>query len=38
MNPLEVAFPNLRAGNYLITSAKTRLYNCIAWAVGDTTR
>ncbi|HMD98104.1 MAG TPA: hypothetical protein VKM93_12350 [Terriglobia bacterium] len=31
-------FPNLNAGNHEITSAASRLYNCIAWAAGDTQR
>lgn len=29
-------FPNLRGGNYIITSDPTPSYNCIAWAAGRT--
>jgi hypothetical protein len=29
-------FPNLRTGGYEETSERTCLYNCIAWAAGDT--
>jgi hypothetical protein len=31
-------FPNLSAADHEITSAASRLYNCIAWAAGDTQR
>ena len=30
------SFPNLRNGGYEETSGRTCLYNCIAWAAGDT--
>jgi hypothetical protein len=33
---IELAFPGLRGGNYQVTSQRSDLYNCIAWAVGDT--
>jgi hypothetical protein len=29
-------FPRLKAANHRVTSPPTTLYNCIAWAVGDT--
>jgi len=32
---LERSFPNLRDGGYVVTSATTPTYNCIAWAAGD---
>jgi hypothetical protein len=35
MSVLEQLFPGLRATPHLITSPRTRLYNCIAWAAGD---
>ena len=35
---LERKFPDLAGTNYTITSPATRLYNCIAWAVGDMNR
>lgn len=35
---LEEYFPRLVEGNYLITSPVDRNYNCVAWAVGDTSR
>ncbi len=38
MNPLESIFSRLHSGNYRITSPKDSVYNCIAWAVGDTTQ
>src|SRR6266487_89857 len=31
-------FPNLSDSDYIETSPKTRKYNCIAWAAGDTSR
>lgn len=31
-------FPNLRNGQYKITSQDTRDYNCLAWAAGKTDR
>ena len=34
---LEEAFPNLAERGYHITSPKNAGYNCVAWAVGDTT-
>lgn len=34
--PFEEAFPNLRQGSYQITSPYDKRYNCIAYAVGDT--
>lgn len=33
---LEQCFPALTAGNYELTSPKDEKYNCVAWAVGDT--
>ncbi len=33
---LESLFPNLKPGEYQITSPQDDKYNCIAWAVGDT--
>ena len=36
MNLLEETFPNLASGGYIITSPRTKGYNCIAWAAGDT--
>lgn len=35
---LEGAFPNLKPGEYKITSPKTPKYNCIAWAAGKTNK
>ena len=34
----ERVFPNLTADDWLETSKDTITYNCIAWAVGDTTK
>ena len=34
----EVRFPNLKPGEYQVTSDETPEYNCIAWAAGDSTR
>jgi len=34
----ETIFPNLRSGNYEITSERSPSYNCIAWAAGRTDR
>lgn len=31
-------FPNLRSGQYQITSSDTRDYNCLAWAASETDR
>ena len=33
----EEFFPNLAASGYEITSEASSIYNCIAWAAGDTT-
>jgi hypothetical protein len=42
MSPADKAvqqiFPNLRTGQYKITSKDTRDYNCLAWAAGETDR
>jgi hypothetical protein len=35
-NPQE--FPNLNSSNFKKTSDKTRSYNCIGWALGDSNR
>lgn len=35
---LESKFPNLRETGYQITSPDTDVYNCVAWAAGDTER
>lgn len=32
----EECFPELNGGNYRVTSQKDETYNCVAWAVGDT--
>ena len=32
---LEVCFPSLAASGYQLTSPRTRVYNCIAWAAND---
>lgn len=34
---MEREFPNLAASGYAITSPPSTSYNCIAWALGDTT-
>lgn len=31
-------FPRLRAGTFAVTSPRDTLYNCTAWAAGDTAR
>jgi hypothetical protein len=31
---LEAAFPGLQTGEYIVTSPRSRRYNCIAWAAG----
>ncbi len=31
-------FPGLQGADFRITSPRTRFYNCIAWAAGDTSR
>src|ERR1700678_2852590 len=36
--PASQAFPALVPGNHRITSERSDLYNCIAWAAGDETR
>jgi hypothetical protein len=36
MERLEVLFPHLRGTAYRITSPASDVYNCIAWAAGDT--
>ena len=33
---LEALFPGLQTAPYQVTSPRTRVYNCIAWAAGDT--
>ncbi len=38
MNPLEIAFPNLLATGYRITSPTDPFYNCAAWAVAESDR
>jgi hypothetical protein len=35
---IEHAFPGLRGRAYQVTSPQDDIYNCIAWAAGDTTR
>ncbi len=35
---LEAEFPGLRLTRYQVTSPRTPLYNCIAWAAGDQKR
>lgn len=35
---LELFFPKLVGSDYRITSPTSAVYNCIAWAVGDSTR
>jgi hypothetical protein len=37
VNLLEATFPGLAKGNYSITSPRSKRYNCIAFAAGDTT-
>ena len=32
---IKASFPNLRDGEYEVTSPQTREYNCIAWAADD---
>ncbi len=34
---IETLFPKLRTAPYRITSPRSDVYNCIAWAAGDTT-
>ena len=38
MNPLELAYPNLIPGEYQVTSPADPVYNCIAWAAGESDR
>lgn len=38
MERFEVLFPRLRGAIYRLTSPAADSYNCIAWAVGDTSR
>src|SRR6266567_4754993 len=33
---IETAFPRLQGTGWCVTSPPDELYNCIAWAVGDT--
>jgi hypothetical protein len=35
---IEIAFPRLQSRGYRITSPQSPLYNCIAWAAGETHR
>ena len=35
---LELRFPNLRNTGYRVESPRTRDYNCVAWAAGDSKR
>jgi hypothetical protein len=35
---LEQLFPNLAAAGYIVTSGQDPAYNCVAWALGDTTK
>lgn len=37
MTPLELLLPGLRGTSYRVTSPTDPGYNCIAWAVGDST-
>ncbi len=37
-SPLEEWFPNLAAAGYVITSPVSLMYNCYAWAAGESTR
>ena len=36
--PIESLFPGLRGKEYRVASPRDQAYNCIAWAVGDTSR
>lgn len=38
MERLEALFPRLQGTAYRITSSASDVYNCIAWAAGDTER
>ncbi len=38
VNELEERLPGLRGTDYRLTSPRDQLYNCIAWAAGDTRR
>jgi len=35
---IKLQFPEIKAGQFEITSPRTKVYNCIAWAAGDDTR
>ena len=35
ISPLFRYFPKLGEGTYIVTSSKSEIYNCIAWAVDD---
>jgi hypothetical protein len=37
-NLLEATFPGLVQGNYAVTSLRSKHYNCVAWAAGDSTK
>jgi hypothetical protein len=36
VKPLEDTFPGLAKGVYRVTSAVSKVFNCVAWAAGDT--
>jgi hypothetical protein len=36
--PIEILFPGLCGKDYQVTSPRDHVYNCVAWAAGDTTR
>lgn len=36
-NAIRAAFPNLNPDDFAVTSPRTPVYNCIAWAAGDDT-
>lgn len=38
VEPIEALFPGLQNSDYRVTSPASRIYNCIAWAAGDTAR
>jgi hypothetical protein len=38
VDPITDVFPGLRTSAFQVTSPASRIYNCIAWAAGDTTR
>jgi hypothetical protein len=35
---IELAFPGLCGTGYQVTSPRDEIYNCIAWAAGDSTK